>query len=87
VNFKPRDIAYVVAAPSSHTGSDTPDVLWVITSSTWLRGWEINRRVRIVTGTRAINVTIRGIMDFAAVMAEGKVPNVHIVHWRCEKQW
>lgn len=77
--FRPRDVAYVVTAPLAHRQKG--DQLWVVTSPTWLPGWEINKRVRLATATHAVEVTIRGIMDFGTVTAEGSVPNLRLPHW------
>lgn len=81
--FRPRDVAYVVEAPNSTTGGRTTK-LWVVTCETWLTGWEVNKRVRMVTATHAIEVTIKGIMDFGAAVAEGSIPNIRLPHWRAE---
>jgi hypothetical protein len=80
-NFRPRDVAYVVEAPNSQSHGHSAK-LWVITCDTWLPGWEVNRRVRLVSATHAVEVTVKGIMDFATVTPEGSVPNLRLPHWR-----
>lgn len=81
--FRPRDVAYVVEAPNPSLGNHAKK-LWVVTCDTWLSGWEVNAHVRVVTATHAVKVTVRGIMDFATLTAEGAVPNLRLPHWRVE---
>lgn len=75
--FRPRDIAYVVERKMKN-GSQ----LWVVTSDKWLNGWEVNKRVRVIALTKALDVVVRGIMDFGTATREGNVPNVRLQHWR-----
>lgn len=80
--FRPRDVAYVVEVGLPHRQQGTRQL--VITSETWLTGWEVNKRVRVATTGRVLDAKVVGIMDFAAVVAEGRVPNVLLAHWRVE---
>ncbi len=81
--FRPRDVAYVVEAPNTQA-HERSNKLWVVTCSTWLPGWEVGKRVNLVTATHGIEVTVRGIMDFATVTVEGTVPSLRLPHWRAE---
>jgi hypothetical protein len=83
-HFRPRDVAYVVAAPLAHRQQG--EQFWVVTSATWLAGWEVNKRVRLATATHAVEVTVKGIMDFATVTAEGSIPNLRMPHWQAQPQ-
>jgi hypothetical protein len=76
-------VAYVVEAPNSTTHRQSTR-LWVVTCDTWLPGWEVNKRVRMVTATHGMEVIVKGIMDFGTVTAEGSVPNLRLPHWRAE---
>lgn len=81
--FRPRDVAYVVEAPNTHSAG-TATKLWVITCDAWLTGWEINKRVRLATATHGIEVKVIGIMDFATATPEGSIPSLRLPHWRAE---
>jgi hypothetical protein len=81
--FRPRDVAYVVEIPNSTTHNRTKKLL-VVTCDSWLRGWDVNKSVRLVTTGHVIEATVKGIMDFGTATPEGSVPNLLLAHWRAE---
>lgn len=82
--YRPRDIAYVVEAPNTNAHRRISKFL-VVTSDSWLSGWEVGKKVRMATATSTLDVKVTGIVDFATATVEGTIPSLRLPHWRAQK--